>query len=44
MNTMLLYFTDGDGWFPKIPPSYEVLWALSRNAKVPFGRGLVLFN
>jgi predicted metal-dependent peptidase len=44
MNTMLLYFTDGDGWFPKIPPSYEVLWALSRNAKVPFGRGLVLFD
>lgn len=44
MNTMLLYFTDGDGWFPKIPPAYEVLWALSRNAKVPFGRGLVLFN
>lgn len=44
MNTMLLYFTDGDGWFPKIPPSYEVLWALSRNAKVPFGRGLVLFS
>lgn len=44
MNTMLLYFTDGDGWFPKIPPSYEVLWALSRQAKVPFGRGLVLFS
>lgn len=44
MNTMLLYFTDGDGWFPKIPPSYEVLWALSRNAKVPFGRALMLFE
>lgn len=29
MSTMLLYFTDGDGWFPKYPPSYEVLWALS---------------
>jgi len=44
MNTMLLYFTDGDGWFPKRPPGYDVLWALSRPAKVPFGRGLVLFN
>ncbi|MBU0721346.1 hypothetical protein KJ877_08385 [bacterium] len=44
MNTMLLYFTDGDGWFPKYPPSYEVLWALSRKAKVPFGRPLVIFN
>ncbi len=43
MNTMLLYFTDGDGWFPKFPPSYEVIWALSRKAKVPFGRPLVLF-
>lgn len=44
MNTMLLYFTDGDGWFPKIPPSYEVLWALSRKTKVPFGRPLVIFS
>lgn len=44
MNTMLLYFTDGDGWFPKFPPSYEVLWALSRKAKVPFGRPLLIFN
>ncbi|WP_345984594.1 VWA-like domain-containing protein [Sulfurimonas sp. HSL-1656] len=44
MTTMLLYFTDGDGWFPRIPPPYEVLWALSRPAKVPFGRGLVIFN
>ncbi len=40
MTTMLLYFTDGDGWFPKIPPHYEVLWALSREAKIPFGRPL----
>ncbi|MDX1295277.1 MAG: VWA-like domain-containing protein, partial [Sulfurimonadaceae bacterium] len=44
MTTMLLYFTDGDGWFPRIPPSYEVLWALSRKAKVPFGRPLVIFR
>ncbi len=44
MNTMLLYFTDGDGWFPKFSPSYEVLWALSRKAKVPFGRPLIIFS
>lgn len=43
MSTMLLYFTDGDGWFPKIAPNYEVLWALSRPAKVPFGKPLVIF-
>ena len=43
MNTMLLYFTDGDGWFPKYAPNYEVLWALSRKAKTPFGRALELF-
>ncbi len=44
LNTMLLYFTDGDGMFPKFPPNYEVLWALSRKAKVPFGRPLHLFS
>lgn len=44
MSTMLLYFTDGEGSFPKIPPSYEVLWALSAKAKVPFGRPLFIFG
>ena len=44
MNTMLLYFTDGDGFFPKYPPSYEVIWALSRKNKVPFGRPLLIFS
>lgn len=44
MTTMLLYFTDGEGSYPRIPPNYEVLWALSRKAKVPFGRGLVIFS
>jgi len=43
MNTMLLYFTDGDGWFPKRVPNYEVLWALSRKAKMPFGKVLTIF-
>jgi predicted metal-dependent peptidase len=44
MTTMLLYFTDGEGSYPKIGPNYEVLWALSRKAKVPFGRTLVIFD
>ncbi len=44
MTTMLLYFTDGEGSYPRIPPNYEVFWALSRKAKVPFGRGLVIFD
>ena len=44
MSSMLLYFTDGEGIFPKIPPAYEVLWALSQNKnKIPFGRSLLLF-
>ncbi|QDF30363.1 DUF2201 family putative metallopeptidase [Halarcobacter anaerophilus] len=44
MSSMLLYFTDGEGIFPKIPPPYEVLWALSnKKNKIPFGRSLVIF-
>ena len=44
MSSMLLYFTDGDGIFPKIPPAYEVLWALSnKKERIPFGRALVIF-
>ena len=44
MASMLLYFTDGDGIFPRIPPSYEVLWALSnKKDRIPFGRSLVIF-
>lgn len=44
MSSMLLYFTDGEGIFPRVPPPYEVLWALSqKRAKIPFGRSLVIF-
>lgn len=44
MSSMLLYFTDGDGIFPRTPPSYEVLWALSnRKDRIPFGRSIVIF-
>lgn len=44
MCNMVLYFTDGDGIFPKIQPNYEILWALSHTAKVPYGRKLVIFK
>jgi len=45
MSSMLLYFTDGEGIFPRIPPAYEVIWALSQNKnKIPFGRKLVIFD
>ena len=45
MSSMVLYFTDGEGIFPRIPPSCEVLWALSQNKKkIPFGRSIVIFN
>jgi len=41
---MVLYFTDGEGIFPRIPPACEVLWALSQNKnKIPFGRKIVIF-
>jgi predicted metal-dependent peptidase len=43
MSTMMLYFTDGEGIFPRIPPAYEVLWALSSlRARIPFGRKLLI--
>jgi len=44
MSSMVLYFTDGEGIFPRIPPSCEVLWALSQHKnKIPFGRKIVIF-
>jgi len=45
MSSMLLYFTDGEGIYPKIPPTYEVIWALSyQRAKIPFGRSIMIFD
>jgi predicted metal-dependent peptidase len=43
-SSMVLYFTDREGIFPRIPPNYEVLWALSQNkGKIPFGRAINIF-
>jgi len=45
MSSMVLYFTDGEGIYPRIPPAYEVLWALSQKKnKIPFGRSIVIFD
>lgn len=40
--TLLLYFTDGMGTFPQIPPGYDVLWVMPEEKEVPFGEALVL--
>ncbi len=40
--TLLLYFTDGMGTFPKLEPSYDVMWVMPEELDVPFGEVLVL--
>ena len=35
--TLLLYFTDGDGRFPEVEASYDVLWVMPEVKEVPFG-------
>lgn len=39
---LLVYFTDCEGKFPAIPPSYPVIWLVKGNAKVPFGQRIQL--
>ncbi len=38
--TVLLYFTDGYGTYPKDPPSYDTLWIMPDELEVPFGEVL----
>ena len=40
--TLLLYFTDGKGTFPKNEPSYDVMWVMPEEFDVPFGEVMVL--
>ncbi len=40
--TLLLYFTDGQGIFPKIEPPYDLMWVMPEKVEVPFGEVLVL--
>ncbi|OGU24714.1 MAG: hypothetical protein A2580_09675 [Hydrogenophilales bacterium RIFOXYD1_FULL_62_11] len=39
---MLVYFTDGEGDFPKVPPNYPVIWLVKGKGKVPWGERVQL--
>lgn len=39
---LLVYFTDAKGEFPKIEPSYPVLWLVKGKEKVPWGQRIQL--
>jgi predicted metal-dependent peptidase len=38
----LVYFTDADGEFPAIDPSYPVIWLVKGREKVPWGQRVQL--
>lgn len=40
--TLLIYFTDGDGTYPKEEVSYDMLWVMPEERDVPFGDIVVL--
>ncbi len=40
--TLLLYFTDGMGTFPKNEPTYDVMWVMPEKREVLFGEVMVL--
>jgi predicted metal-dependent peptidase len=40
--SLLIYFTDAQGRFPKTEPLFDILWALPEDAEVPFGEKLIL--
>lgn len=39
---LLIYFTDAQGEFPAMPPSYPVVWLVKGRAPVPFGERVQL--
>lgn len=39
---LLLYFTDGDGEFPRQPPDYAVIWLVKGRNKTPWGERVQL--
>ena len=41
-TTLLLYFTDLDGIFPKEPPKYSVKWVSQNSVDLPFGELILL--
>ncbi|MBN2824619.1 MAG: hypothetical protein JXQ76_04795 [Campylobacterales bacterium] len=40
--TLVIYFSDGEGEFPKSTPSYDVLWVSQKAIDVPFGDNIVM--
>jgi len=40
--TLLIYFTDGEGTYPKEEVTYDVLWVMPESRAVPFGEVVVL--
>jgi predicted metal-dependent peptidase len=40
--TLLIYFSDGAGEFPKDLPAYDVLWVSHKAIEVPFGDNIVM--
>jgi predicted metal-dependent peptidase len=39
---MLVYFTDAEGDFPKMPPNYPVIWLVKGKGGVPWGERVQL--
>ncbi|ODU27544.1 MAG: hypothetical protein ABS93_03455, partial [Thiobacillus sp. SCN 62-729] len=39
---MLVYFTDAEGDFPKVPPNYPVIWLVKGKGGVPWGERVQL--
>jgi predicted metal-dependent peptidase len=40
--TLLIYFTDGEGTYPKEEVSYDVLWVMPESRDVPFGEVVIV--
>ena len=38
----VVYFTDGEGEFPRDPPDFPVVWAVTGSARVPWGERIQL--
>ena len=39
---LLIYFTDAEGEFPKVPPNFPVLWLVKGKHPVPWGQRVQL--
>jgi predicted metal-dependent peptidase len=39
---VLIYYTDGEGALPPKAPPYPVLWMLSREQNMPWGKKIVI--